>query len=79
MDFADAWMIFEEPMLVDIDNREDYGEERFVGIGFLKNFAVVIVFAEPKEDTICIISLRRALKYERENFEQAIGNGLGEN
>ena len=64
MDFADAWMIFEEPMLVDIDNREDYGEERFVGIGFLKNFAVVIVFAEPKEDTIRVISLRRALKYE---------------
>ena len=79
MDFADAWMIFEEPMLVDIDNREDYGEERFVGIGFLKNFAVVIVFAEPKEDTIRVISLRRALKYERENFEQAIRNGLGEN
>ena len=78
LDFADAWMIFEEPMLVDIDNREDYGEERFVGIGFLYNFVVVIVFTEPKEDTIRVISLRKALKHERENFEQAIGNQLGE-
>lgn len=72
LDFADAWMIFEEPMLVDIDNREDYGEERFIGIGFLHNFVVVIVFTEPKADTIRVISLRKALKYERENFEQAI-------
>lgn len=78
LDFADAWMIFEEPMLVDIDNREDYGEERFVGIGFLHSSVVVIVFTEPKEDTIRVISLRKALKYERENFEQAIGNQLGE-
>lgn len=78
LDFADAWMIFEEPMLVDVDNRENYGEERFIGIGFLYNFVVVIVFTEPKEDTIRVISLRKALKYERENFEQAIGKQLGE-
>ena len=78
LDFADAWMIFEELMLVDIDNREDYGEERFVGIGFLNNLVVVVVFAEPKEDTIRVISLRKALKYEREKFEQEIRDGLGE-
>jgi uncharacterized DUF497 family protein len=78
LDFADAWMIFEEPMLVDIDNREDYGEERFIGIGFLHNFVVVIIFTEPKEETIRVISLRKALNYERENFEQAIGDQLGE-
>lgn len=65
-------------MLVDIDDREDYGEDRFVGIGFLKNFVVVVVFTEPDEDTIRIISLRRALKYERERFEKAIGNKLDE-
>jgi uncharacterized protein len=65
-------------MIIDIDNREDYGEDRFVGIGFLENFVVVIVFTESNDETIRVISLRRALKYERERFEKAIGNRLGE-
>ncbi len=78
LDFVDAWQIFDAPMLVDIDNREDYGETRYVGIGFLKNFVVAIVFTEPDEQTIRIISLRRALKYEREQLEEYIANELGE-
>ena len=78
LDFADAYQIFDAPMLVRIDNRKDYGEERFVGIGLLKNLVVVIVFSEPNEQTIRIISLRKALKYEREQFEKYITNRLGE-
>jgi uncharacterized protein len=78
LDFADAWQIFEEPMLVDIDAREDYGEDRFIGVGFLKNFIVVVFFTEPQADTIRVISLRKALKYERERFEEAVGNRLEE-
>jgi len=78
LDFADAWQIFDAPMLVRIDNRKDYGEKRFVGIGFLKNLVVVIVFTEPDEQTIRVISLRKALKYEREEFEKYITNKLGE-
>jgi uncharacterized protein len=65
-------------MLLEIDNREVYGEERFVGIGFLKNFIIVIVFTELREDTVRVVSLRKALKYEREKFEKAIRNRLGE-
>ena len=78
LDFADAWQIFDTPLLVKIDNRKVYGEERFVGIGFLKNLVVVIVFTEPDEQTLRIISLRKALKYEREQFEKYITNQLGE-
>lgn len=78
LDFVDAWRIFDAPMLVDIDNREDYGETRYVGIGFLKNLVVAIVLTEPDEQTIRIISLRRALKYEREQLEEYVANQLGE-
>ncbi len=78
LDFADARQIFDAPMLVRIDNRKDYGEERFVGIGFLKNLVVVIVFIELDEQAIRIVSLRKALKYEREEFEKYITNQLGE-
>ena len=77
LDFVDAWQIFEAPMLVDIDNREDYGETRFFSIGFLRNIIVAIVFTEPDEETIRIISLRKALKYEREQLEEYIANELG--
>jgi uncharacterized DUF497 family protein len=79
LDFADAWQIFYGFVLVDVDNREDYGETRFLGIGFLRNIIVVIVFTEPDEETIRIISLRKALNYEREKFEQYIKDELGEN
>lgn len=78
INFTDAWQIFDAPMLVDIDDREDYGEDRFVGIGFLKNFVVVIIYTESDDETVRVISLRRALKYERERFEKAIGNRLDE-
>jgi uncharacterized DUF497 family protein len=76
LDFADAHQIFDAPMIGGIDRRADYGEERFIGIGLLRNFIVVVVFTEPREDTIRVISLRKALKYEREKFERAIRNKL---
>ncbi|HEX8370969.1 MAG TPA: BrnT family toxin, partial [Pyrinomonadaceae bacterium] len=68
--------IFEAPMLVDMDKREDYDETRFIGVGFLKNIIVVIVFTEPDAERIRVISLRKALKYERERFEEFIRNEL---
>ncbi len=57
--------------------REDCGETRFFGIGFLRDIIVTIVFTEPDEETIRVISLRKALKYEREQLEKYIANELG--
>lgn len=37
LSFADAWEIFAAPMLTNLDSREDYEEDRWLGIGFLKN------------------------------------------
>ena len=78
-DFADAWEIFEAPMRTALDLREDYGEDRFVGIGFLGNRIVVVTFTYRNKNTIRIISLRKAVKYERKEFEKAIKNRLEEN
>lgn len=77
LDFADAWEIFDAPMLSQLDTREDYGEARSIGVGFLRNFVVVVVYTEA-EDVIRIISLRKALKHERTRFEEALRNELGE-
>ena len=72
--FADAWEIFETPMLVDLDERFDYGEDRWIGIGRLRSRTVVIVYMEPDDETIRIISLRKALSHERYAYEQTFGN-----
>jgi uncharacterized DUF497 family protein len=77
LDFADAWEIFEAPMRTTFDARADYGEDRWTGIGFLANRIVVVVFTERGAGTIRIISLRKALKHEREKFEEAIRDRLG--
>ena len=66
--FDDAWRIFETPVLYEVDKRKYYGEERWNGIGLLGNRIVVVTFTYREEDTILIISLRKALKHEREKF-----------
>jgi uncharacterized DUF497 family protein len=78
LDFTDAWQIFDAPMLTALDTKEEYGEDRFIGIGFLKNFVVVVVYTEPEEEILRIISLPKALKHERKQFEETLRNRLGE-
>jgi hypothetical protein len=76
-DFADAHRIFDLPMAVELDERNDYGEDRWIGTGMLDGRIVVVVYTEPGEEIIRIISLRKALSYERKNYEQYLKNGLG--
>lgn len=75
-DFNDAYRIFDLPMLSGLDDREDYGEYRWLGIGFLDGRMVVVVYSEPDAETIRIISLRKALSHERKMYEQCIKNRL---
>jgi uncharacterized protein len=78
-DFADADRVFDLPMLVDLDDRIDYGEERWIALGLLDDRIVVVVFTEPDRDTTRIISFRIALSHERRRYEQHFKNGLGQN
>ena len=75
-DFTDAYRIFNLPMVVELDERENYREDRFVAIGLLDGRVVVIVYTEPDDQTIRIISLRKALSLERKYYEQYIKNRL---
>ena len=62
-------------MLTALDDRKDYGKDRWIGIGLLKSQVVVVVYTEQK-DTIRIISLRKALSDERKRYEQALRDRL---
>lgn len=74
LSFADAASVFEAPMLINLDDRFEYGEDRWIGIGRLQSRIVVVVYTEPDGATIRIISLRKALGYEREAYEQEFGH-----
>ncbi len=39
----DAWAVFEGPMTIRVDDREDYGEPRYVALGCLENTIVFLV------------------------------------
>ncbi len=45
-DFADAYRIFDLPMVVDLDERSDYGEDRSIGTGLLDGRVVVVIYTE---------------------------------
>lgn len=76
-DFADAYRIFNLPMAVEFDARTDYAEDRWIGTGILDGRAVVIIYTEPDQETVRIISRRKALSYERKNSDQYLKNRLG--
>ncbi len=76
-DFADAWRIFEGPLIVNLDRSGDYNEDRWKGYGLLNRRVVAVVFTERKPDILRIISLRKATAYESKKYEGKIKNRLG--
>lgn len=78
-DFADAEEMFRGVLLAHPDTREDYGENRWIGIGAIRGRTAVVVFAERGPATIRIISLRKADREERKQYEKAIQDGLEAN
>ncbi|MBW4418892.1 MAG: BrnT family toxin [Myxacorys californica WJT36-NPBG1] len=70
IDFADVPEMFEGSMLIELDNRFDYSEDQWIGIGFLGNGIAIVVWTERQGDVIRVISARRANRHERKRFEQ---------
>jgi uncharacterized protein len=62
--------------LVRADTRQDYGEERWIGIGMIQGGCAFVAFTEPSPGIIRIISLRKADHEERQEYENALQNGL---
>ena len=77
LDFVDAWRIFEFQTLVFHDDREDYGEPRYLAIGLLDDRIVSMIYSQPNEFTRRIISLRKAIKLEQRQYENYLRDELG--
>ena len=72
LDFNDAARIFAGPLVLFEDDRADYGEQRMIAMGLLDTLVVVIVHVE-SDNTIRIISIRKADKNETNIYYQNLG------
>jgi len=71
IDFADAVVIFEGPVLEKIDMRRDYGEERIAAVGVASELELFVVYTMRGRNRR-LISARRASRDERERYRQAL-------
>ncbi len=67
LDMARAGEVFEGSTLTVEDDRRDYGEHRFITVGFLDGAMVVVVWTL-RSDARRIISMRKANERERELY-----------
>ena len=71
IDFADANHVFAGVTLDFEDNRNDYGETRFISMGHLQNRMVIVVWT-PRGDIRHIISMRKANEREINKYRQQL-------
>ena len=67
IDFNEVYEIFTNPLLIKLDTRIDYGEDRYVGLGITNRCVVVIAYTEPK-----------ATKIEQKIYEKYLKKRLGQ-
>jgi uncharacterized DUF497 family protein len=72
LDFADAERVFNGPLVLFEDTRHDYGEQRMIAIGLLESLVVLIVQVE-SDETIRIISMRKADHHEADLYYHNVG------
>jgi len=66
--FREAVAAFRDPFAVEhIDDREDYGEERVFLVGMCAGVLVHVTYTE-RADRIRIISARRAVRHEQDDY-----------
>ena len=69
--FADAMLAFNDPFAIErLDNRFDYGEERFIILGMVRNRLLSVVYTT-RGQRIRVISARGAESHERRRYHEA--------
>lgn len=71
LDFADAAQVFAGFTATEPDDRFDYGENRSITTGLLHEEVVVLVWTE-RNQRCRIISMRRADKNERQEYQRQL-------
>ena len=74
LDMARAGGVLAGATLTVVDDRKDYGEDRFITIGFLDGNMVILVWT-PRDGAHRIISMRKANERERALYTPRFGPG----
>ena len=69
--FAQAAKIFDNMVMEAVDDREDYGELRMIGLGRIELDIFRVVYTRRNEQTVRIISAQRATHNERNIYYRA--------
>jgi uncharacterized DUF497 family protein len=70
VNFETAKDVFRDPFAMElVDDREDYGEERFISIGMAEGIVIFVAYTM-KADRYRLISARRATKHEHDAYFQ---------
>ncbi len=70
--FSDAEFVFYDPMAIEIEEQLVDGERRFVSVGSDSIGRILIIVYVYKEDSIRMISARKATPRERKAYEKGI-------
>jgi uncharacterized protein len=66
--FETAITVFRDPVGIErLDDREDYGEARFILIGTAEEAIITVVYTE-RDGRFRIISARRATRHEQNDY-----------
>lgn len=71
LDFADAASLFDGTEFTALDDREDYGEDRFQTVGLLAERLVMIIWT-PRGEARRIISMRKCNAREQRRFRELV-------
>jgi uncharacterized DUF497 family protein len=71
LDFNDVEFVFENETSALVDDRFDYGETRWVSFGMLNDLVVAVVYTQ-SDETMRVISFRRATKNEEKEYYRSI-------
>ena len=72
LDMAEAGTIFEGPHVTYVDDRRDYGETRYISIGYLSGRMVFVAWTQ-RGDTSRSISMRKANEREQAHYGPRFG------
>ena len=73
LDFEDAAELFAGPTLVLPDLREDYGEDRYQTIGYLRGRMVMVVWTPRGGDERRVFSMRKCNVKEQARYGERLG------
>jgi len=71
VDFLDAALIFENPILTTKDTRKDYGETRFISLGMVGDVVYAVTYTERTGKTR-LISAWKGGRKEHERYKNSL-------